>query len=633
MPAASSTMPAPTDGCPAQIRSGARTRRSLRSAIPMATDGYCRRSRHDSKAAESVGSMSFTISDLIVETLERADVRRVYGLPGDSLNGFTDALRRNGNISWQHVRHEEAAAFAAGADAAITGQLAVCAASCGPGNLHLINGLYDARRSRVPVLAIAAHIPSREIGSTYFQETHPQELFRECTSFAELVSTPSQFPRVLETAVRTAVEKRGVAVLVVPGDVLVARISRPKSISTIRSTSPVVRPSDAELDVAIRALDAAERVTILAGAGCAGAHEQVVALAQKLQAPVVHTMRGKEVVEHDNPNDVGMSGLLGFMSGARAMTDCDTLLMLGTDFPYRDFYPADAIVIQVDVRGEQIGRRTMVDVALVGTVKDTIEAMLPKVQAKADGHHLRRMRKVHAKSREIFDNAAVNDHNRTPIHPQFVAKTIDEIADPDAVFIPDVGSPVVWAARYLRMNGRRRLIGSFSHGSMANAVPQAIGVQASQPGRQVVTLSGDGGLAMMLGDLITLQQLKLPGKIVVFNNGSLGVVELEMKAAGFVTFGTDLADPDFAAVARALGMHGQRVEHPDELESALRAAFEHDGSALVEVMTARQELALPPKITIDEVRGFSLYATRSVLSGHGDELIELARTNVVRRFL
>lgn len=575
--------------------------------------------------------MSFTVSDLIVQTLEQAGVSRVYGLPGDSLNGFTDALRRNRNMAWNHVRHEEAAAFAAAGEAAITGELAVCAASCGPGNLHLINGLFDAHRSRVPVLAIAAHIPTIEIGTTYFQETHPQDLFRECSVYCELASIPDQFPRVLETAMRTAIERRGVAVLVVPGDVLVADTQRSRTITTIRSTASVVRPSDGELQTAARALDAAERVTILAGAGCAGAHEQVLALAGALQAPVVHTLRGKEFVEHDNPYDVGMTGLLGLMSGCRAMGECDTLLMLGTDFPYRDFYPDDATVIQVDVRGEQIGRRTPVDVPLVGTVKDTLEALLPKLRAKTDSTHLTRMREYFMKNRKSLDRAADNDRNRTPLHPQFVAKTIDELASEDAVFIPDVGTPVIWAARYLTMNGRRRLIGSFSHGSMANAVPHAIGVQASQPGRQVVTLSGDGGVAMMLGDLITLQQLRLPVKVVVFNNGALGFVELEMKAGGFVTFGTDLTDPNFAAVAEALGMHGERVDRPDDLAGALLRAFAHDGSALVEVMTARQELSVPPKVTLDELRGFTLYAGRSVLSGQGDELIDVIRTNVTRR--
>ncbi len=558
-------------------------------------------------------------------------MRRVYGLPGDSLNGFTDALRRNGKLAWAHVRHEEAAAFAAAGEAAVTGELAVCAASCGPGNLHLINGLFDAHRSRVPVLAIAAHIPSSEIGTTYFQETHPQELFRECSVYCELACTVAQFPYVLDTAIRTAIERRGVAVLVVPGDLLVSTVEAPRGTRVIRSTKPVIRPSDGELDIAARALDAGGRVTILAGAGCADAHEQLIAVARALQAPVVHTLRGKEFVEHDNPFDVGMTGLLGHMSGYHAMTECDVLLMLGTDFPYREFYPESATVIQVDIRGEQIGRRTAVDIALVGTVKDTVEALLPKLRPKADVRHLSRMLDRYVRVRKTLDRAAINDRDRSPLHPQFLAKTVDEVAESDAVFIADVGTPVIWAARYLRMNGRRRLIGSFNHGSMANALPQAIGVQASQPGRQVVTLSGDGGAAMMLGDLITLQQLHLPVKVIVFNNGSLGFVELEMKANGFVNYGTDLTNPNFADVARALGMRGERVERPAELADALRAAFQHPGSALVEVMVERQELALPPTITVEEAKGFSLYAMRSLLSGRGDELIDLARANVTRR--
>src|SRR4051794_33537422 len=362
--------------------------------------------------------MSFTVADLIVETLQASGVQRVYGLPGDSLNGLTDALRRNGVLAWEHVRHEESAAFAAAAEAAITGELAVCAASCGPGNLHLVNGLFDAHRSRVPVLAIAAHIPSAEIGTTYFQETHPQDLFRVCSSYCELASTPAQFPFILDIAVRTAIERRGVAVLVVPGDLLISDIPRPRAFPAIRATAPVVRPSDRELDGAIRALDAAERVTILAGAGCAGAHEQVVALARALQAPVVHTLRGKEHVEHENPYDVGMTGLLGFSSGYHAMEECDALLMLGTDFPYRDFYPEHATVIQVDVRGEQIGRRTPVDVPLVGTVKDTIEALLPKQRTKSDGRHLERMLEHYRKTRAELDELAVDDRNRSPVHPQ-----------------------------------------------------------------------------------------------------------------------------------------------------------------------------------------------------------------------
>jgi pyruvate dehydrogenase (quinone) len=575
--------------------------------------------------------MARTISDLIVETLNNAGVRRVYGLPGDSLNGFTDALRRDGTLSWQHVRHEEAAAFAAAGEAAITGELAVCAGSCGPGNLHLINGLYDANRSRVPVLAIAAHIPTAEIGGNYFQETHPQELFRECSVYCEMATVPGQFPHVLEIAIRNAVERRGVAVLVLPGDVLVHPAGDARLAAVIRPSSPVARPGDAELDDAADALNRAGRVTILAGAGCAGAHDDVIAIAAALQAPVVHALRGKEFVEYDNPYDVGMTGLLGFSSGYRAMEQCDALLMLGTDFPYRQFYPSDATVLQVDVRGEQIGRRTRVDVPLVGTVKDTIEALLPRLTPKTDAGHLDQMRTHYAKARRRLDDLAINDRNRTPMHPQYVAKTIDRLAADDAVFIPDVGTPVIWAARYLHMNGRRRLVGSFNHGTMANALPQAIGVQAAHPGRQVITLSGDGGLAMMLGDLITLRQQKLPVKIVVFTNGALSFVELEMKAGGFVNYATELDNPDFAGLARALGMHGVRVERPDDLEDALRGALDHDGPALVEAIVARQELSMPPAITYEQVKGFTLYATRTILSGRGDELVDLASTNIRRR--
>jgi pyruvate dehydrogenase (quinone) len=575
--------------------------------------------------------VSSTVADLIVETLKNAGVQRVYGLPGDSLNGFTDALRRDGTLAWEHVRHEEAAAFAAAGEAAVTGELAVCAGSCGPGNLHLINGLFDANRSRVPVLAIAAQIPSVEIGGNYFQETHPQELFRECSVYCEMAGIPGQFPQILNIAIRSAIERRGVAVLVVPGDVLVQQLEKHGPAAVIRRTVTVARPGDAELDAAAEALNRDERVTILAGAGCEGAHDELLAIAGALQAPVVHALRGKEFVEYENPYDVGMTGLLGFSSGYRAMEQCETLLMLGTDFPYRQFYPTDATVLQVDCRGEQIGRRTNVDIPLVGTVKDTVQALLGRLTPKSDSSHLERSLKHYAKARKSLDELADNDRNRTPMHPQFVAKTIDELAAQDAVFLADVGTPAIWAARYLHMNGKRRLVGSFNHGSMANALPQAIGVQASNRSRQVLTLSGDGGLAMLLGDLLTLKQLKLPVKLVVFNNGALSFVELEMKAAGFVNFGTDLEDPNLAAVAQAIGLHAQRVERPDDLGGALRAALEHDGPALIEAIVARQELSMPPTVTLDQVKGFTLFATRTVLSGRGDELIDLATTNVGRR--
>ena len=572
-----------------------------------------------------------TVADTIVEILEDAGVKRVYGLPGDSLNGFTDALRRAGNISWEHVRHEEAAAFAAAAEAALTGELAVCAGSCGPGNLHLINGLFDANRSRVPVLAIAAQIPGAEIGSTYFQETHPQDLFRECSVYTELVSTAEQLPRLLEIAMRAAVEERGVSVLVIPGEIFLKDSKGRRKSAAIRQAQRVTRPADAELQAAADILNSANKVTIIGGAGTEGAHDQVLAIAEKLKAPVVHALRGKEFLEYDNPYDVGMTGLLGFSSGYRAMESCDALLMLGTDFPYQQFYPSKAKIIQVDIRGEHLGRRTPIDLGLVGSVKDTVEGLLPLLTDRTDTKHLESSRNHYAKARKSLDDLADNDRNRAPIHPQYVARLVSEFASKDAVFIPDVGSPVVWAARYLRMNGLRRLIGSFSHGTMANAVPHAIGAQAAFPGRQVVALAGDGGLAMLLGELLTLRQQKLPVKIVVFNNASLNFVELEMKAAGIVNYGTALDNPNFAEVAKAVGLFGQRVEKPDDLEGALKAAFEYDGPALVDVVTARQELSVPPAITVEQAKGFTLYALRTIVSGRGDELVDLADTNVLRR--
>jgi pyruvate dehydrogenase (quinone) len=569
-----------------------------------------------------------TIADVVVATLKASGVRRIYGLPGDSLNGLTDALRRDGEITWQHVRHEEAAAFAAAGEAATTGEPAVCAASCGPGNLHLINGLFDAQRSRVPVVALAAHIPRAEIGTGYFQETHPQELFRECSVYAELVSVPDQLPRLLHIAMRTAIERRGVAVLVIPGEIFQEPAPRSSRVTAVRPAAPIIRPSDEEIRTAAELLNAAGAVTILAGAGCEGAHDELLAVAGRLRAPVVHALRGKEFVEYDNPYDVGMTGLLGFASGYRAMEHCDALLMLGTDFPYAPFYPDAARIVQVDIRGENIGRRTPVDVALVGSVRDTVRALLPLLSDARDDAHLTRMLAHYRRTRGRLDALAFDGRDRGPLHPQFVTSAVDRLGADDAVFLPDVGTPTLWAARYLRMNGRRRLIGSFSHGTMANALPQGIGVQAAHPGRQVVALSGDGGLAMLLGELLTLRQQKLPVKVVVLNNGALSFVELEMKADGIVNFGTELDNPDFAAIARAVGLFGVRVEHPGELDDALRAAFAHPGPAVVDVVTARQELALPPKISFEEARGFTLWATRSVLSGDGNAVLEVAKTNL-----
>lgn len=574
------------------------------------------------------------VADFFVETLKRAGVTRVWGLPGDSLNAFTDALRRDhgkdGSLQWLHMRHEEAAAFAAGADAELNGELAVVAGSCGPGNLHFINGLFDANRTRVPVLAIASHIPSAEIGSSYFQETHPQELFRECSVYSELVGDPSQLPWVLEIAMRTAIEKRGVAVVVVPGDVFFADAPDRRATAPILPTRSTVVPDASGLEAAASILNGAKKVTILAGAGVAGAHDEVIALATKLQAPIVHALRGKEHIEWQNPYDVGMTGLLGFASGYRAMEKCDALLMLGTDFPYRQFFPEKAKIVQVDLRGEQLGRRTPIDLGLVGGVRETAEALLPLIDEGRSDSFAKESVEHYRKTRKGLDELAVDD-GRQPIHPQYVARLLDELASDDAVFTADVGSPVIWAARYLTMNGKRRLLGSFLHGSMANAMPQALGAQASDRSRQVVALAGDGGLAMLMGDLLSIKQNNLPIKIVVFNNASLNFVELEMKAAGIVNFGTGLENPSFAAVAESVGITGIRVEKASELRDALTRALATDGPVLVDVVTAREELSMPPAITAAQMKGFSVWALKTILSGRGDELLDLADTNVWRR--
>ena len=519
--------------------------------------------------------MAQTIADLMAETLRAAGVKRIYGVAGDSLNGFTDSLRRMKEIDWVHMRHEEAGAFAAGAEAHLTGELAVCAGSCGPGNMHLINGLFDCYRNRVPVLAIAAHIPSSEIGGHYFQETHPEQLFAECSHYVETISNPDQMPRVFDKAIRIAVAQRGVSVVVIPGDVALQMTSA-KAAKWLAPKPAVVRPSDSELDALAALLNDGQKVTLMCGAGCAGAHDAVIELARTLNAPMVHSLRGKEYVEYDNPFDVGMTGLIGFASGYAAMKECDTLLLLGTDFPYRQFYPEHARVAQVDLRAESLGNRCRLELGVVGDV----------------------------------------------------ARLLSELADDDAVFTCDVGTQSVWAARYLKMNGKRRLIGSFNHASMANAMPQAIGAQASHKGRQVISMSGDGGFTMMMGDFISLSQLGLPVKVVVLNNGTLGFVELEMKASGFVDTAVDLKNPNFAAMAEAMGIKGIRVEDPQKLEGALKEALAHKGPALVDVVSARQELVMPPKATLDQAYHFGLFTLKAVMDGRASELVDLARTNL-----
>ncbi|CAL9564313.1 Pyruvate dehydrogenase [ubiquinone] [Streptomyces sp. enrichment culture] len=569
------------------------------------------------------------VAEQFVDILARAGVRRLYGVVGDSLNPVVDAVRRHAAIDWVHVRHEEAAAFAAGAEAQITGELTACAGSCGPGHLHLVNGLYDAHRSMAPVLALASHIPSSEIGLGYFQETHPDRLFTECSHYCELVSTPQQMPRVLRTAVQQAVGRRGVSVVCLPGDVAGEPAPERTADTDLVTSCPTVRPGDGEIDRLVRLIDDADKVTLFCGSGTAGAHAEVMEFAEKIKSPVGHALRGKEWIQYDNPFDVGMSGLLGYGAAYEATHECDLLILLGTDFPYSAFLPDDVKIAQVDIRPEHLGRRSRLDLAVWGDVKETLRCLTPRVRAKKNRRFLDKMLKKHADALEGVVKAYTKKVDKhVPLHPEYVAAVLDETADDDAVFTVDTGMCNVWAARYLTPNGRRRVIGSFSHGSMANALPMAIGAQLTDRRRQVVTLSGDGGFSMLMGEFLTLVQHDLPVKVVLFDNSSLGMVELEMMVAGLPSHGTANKNPDFAAVAEACGAYGVRVEKPKQLAGALKDAFRHKGPALVDVVTDPHALSIPPKISADMVTGFALSASKIVLDGGVGRMLQMARSNL-----
>jgi pyruvate dehydrogenase (quinone) len=570
-----------------------------------------------------------TVAEQFVDILVRAGVQRLYGVVGDSLNLVVDAVRRNSAIDWIQVRHEEAAAFAAGAEAQLTGKLAACAGSCGPGNLHLINGLYDAHRSMAPVLALASHIPSSEIGSGYFQETHPDRLFGECSHYNEMISSPRQMPRVLQTAIQHAVGRGGVCVVSLPGDVAARPAPERAEEHAMVTSRPAVRPGDAVIDALAALVDRAERVTLFCGSGTAGAHAEVMRFAERVKSPVGHALRGKEWIQFDNPYDVGMSGLLGYGAAYEATHACDLLILLGTDFPYNAFLPGDVKTVQVDIRPEHLGRRSKLALAVWGDVRETLRCLTPKVRVKTDRSFLDRMLRKHAEALEGVVRAYTRKVERhIPIHPEFVASVLDEEAADDAVFTVDTGMCNVWAARYLTPNGRRRVIGSFTHGSMANALPQAIGAQFLDRGRQVVSMSGDGGFAMLMGDFLTLVQYDLPVKIVLFNNSSLGMVELEMLVSGLPSYGTTNRNPDFAALARAAGAYGVRVEKPKQLRGALHDAFRHRGPALIDVVTDPNALSIPPKIRAEMVTGFALSASKIVLEGGVGRMLQLARSNL-----
>jgi pyruvate dehydrogenase (quinone) len=569
-----------------------------------------------------------TVADQLVRTLRDAGVDRVYGIVGVSLNPIVDAIRRTDGIEWVHVRHEEAAAFAAASEAQVTGRLAVCAGSCGPGNLHLINGLYDAHRSGAPVLAIASHIPSAQIGTGFFQETHPSQLFAECSHYNELVADPEQMARVLPIAMQTAVGKGGVSVLAIPGDVADRKASGQESLKvSLVGPSPVM-PPQSQVEELAELLNTSKKVMLFVGAGARGAHDEVMALADTLAAPVGHSLGGKEWIQYDNPFDVGMSGLLGYGACYDAMHEADRVVLLGTDFPYNKFLP-QARTIQVDIDLSRMGRRTPLDLAVHGDVKATIAALLPLLDKRTDRSFLDKMLREHVRKLEKVVGAYTgNIGTSRPIHPEYVASVIDDLADQDAVFTVDTGMCNVWAARYLTPNGHRRVLGSFRHGSMANALPHAIGAQVAQPGRQVVSLSGDGGLGMLMGELLTVSSTGIPVKVVVFNNSTLGMVELEMLVDGLPAYGTSHPPVDYAAIAGSCGIHAARVEDPGELRDVLAKAFSHPGPALVDVVTDPNALSIPPHITGEMVKGFALGATKTVLHGGVGKMIDLARANL-----
>ncbi|MFD8557487.1 pyruvate dehydrogenase [Streptosporangium canum] len=569
-----------------------------------------------------------TVAEQFIEVLRQAGVERVYGVVGDSLNPVVDAIRKTAGIEWVHVRNEEAGAFAAAAEAQVTGRLAVCAGSCGPGNTHLVQGLYDAHRSGAPVLALASHIAGAQIGTGFFQETHPDRQFVDCSGYCEMIGSAQQMPRVLRIAIQHAIGHSGVAVVVLPGDVADMPAAHGTGAHGFLTRQGTVQPPSDQVAELATALNSAEKVMLFCGAGVRRAHEEVMSLAARTLAPVGHALRGKEWIQYDNPYDVGMSGLLGYGACYDAMHEADLVVLLGTDFPYDDFLPGKRTV-QIDHDPAQLGRRTPLELAVHGDVSETLLAVLPQVAQKTDRRYLDKMLSKHVKTLDTVVNAYTRDiEHHTPIHPEYVASVVDELAADDAVFTVDTGMCNVWAARYLTPNGRRRVIGSFKHGSMANALPHAIGAQLADRGRQVVSLSGDGGLGMLMGELLTARMYDLPVKIVVFNNSSLGMVRLEMLVDGLPDFGTDVAPVDYAAIAAAIGLGSVRVEKPAQVREALATAFAAPGPYLVDVVTDPDVLSMPPRITAKQVKGFALGAGKVVLTGGVGRMIDMARANL-----
>lgn len=572
--------------------------------------------------------MSKRVAEIVVDTLQQAGVRRCYGIVGDTLNHVTDALHRS-EIEWVHVRHEEVAAFAAGADSLVSGELTACAGSCGPGGLHFINGIFESNRNRAPMVLIASQVVTSELGMEFPQEVDFKAVYGSCTVFCEQVHSPAQARRVVALACQAAISRRGVAVVILPADISQAEVKHDVPFS-VHYTQPVLRPSDGELQRIAELLGQGKRIGIYAGAGCQGAHAQLLELARRLQAPIAHTSRAKDFVEPDNPYNMGMTGIFGIESGFHTLMECDTLLLLGADFAWGQFYPDKATIIQVDRDGSHLGRRHPVNLGVVGDIAPTLDALLPMLPPREDSTFLdeciERRDKALAK-REQEEQPGEGEL----IHPQHLTALLSKYASDDALFTADGGSPMVWVLRHIRVNGRRRTLTSLLHGTMANAMPQALGLQKAFPGRQVISLSGDGGLAMLLGDLLTAVQEKLPIKVVVFNNGSLNFVELEQKVEGLLDNYTDLKNPDFGRLAEVIGFHGRTVTRSEDLEEAVQDFLAQRGPALLDVHTSRAELVMPPQIEAKQVAGTALYAAKAVLNGRFDDVKHLLVDNFLKK--
>ena len=570
--------------------------------------------------------MSKNVSDQLVETLVDACIQRIYAVTGDSLNHLNEAVHRNGKIKWIHVRHEETAAYAAGAEALLKG-LACCAGSSGPGHVHLINGLYDAHRSSASVLAIASTIPTKEFGTGYFQETNTIKLFDDCSCYNQMAVTPAQLPRMLQTAIQNAVHKKGVAVLGLPGDITNLPAADAETTTMLFRNRPIVRPSEDELLQLAKLLNSHKKITLFCGIGAAEAHDEIIQLAEKLKTPIAYTYKGKMAIQYNNPYEVGLTGLLGIPSAYHAMHECELLLMLGTDFPYTPFMPVKNKIVQIDIKPENLGRRAKLELGLCGEVKDTLQALIPLIELKEDGNFLALQLEFYKEVKKNLLNYVEDTGKPNAIHPEFVASVINELATKDAIFTVDTGMCCVWAARYIDATGQRKMLGSFNHGSMANAMPQSIGAALACPDKQVIAFCGDGGLSMTLGDLMTVVQYKLPVKIIVFNNRSLGMVKLEMEVAGIPDLETEMLNPDFTKVAEAMGMPGITITDPGEVKTGLEKAFLQEGPVLVTVQTDPNALAMPPKLEFDQMRGYALYMGKMMLSGRMDEVFHMISSN------